>query len=268
MTLTIITITLNNCSGLHRTLESVAAQTEPPDEHWIIDGGSTDGTTDLCAQYASNGHLHIRSEPDNGIYDAMNKGLSLATGDFVWFLNAGDTCASNGTMACIVTALAKTPQADGIYGQAWFRSRHGLRKVGRKVTPADFRCRMPICHQAIIYRRELALANAYSTTYALVSDWIVTRSLFEAGARFEYIDQPITIYDLSGVSSQQQFKSVGEKLRYEAHWKGKLLILCVCGTHALNLWLAHKTGLHALYKRWEHSRIDQPISPEGTTFRR
>ena len=95
MTLAIITITRNDLAGLRRTLASVEAQTTPPAEHWIIDGASTDGTREFLAALPPHPARHVVSEPDNGIYDAMNKGVARASADYVWFLNSGDACADS-----------------------------------------------------------------------------------------------------------------------------------------------------------------------------
>ena len=92
MKFSIITVTYNAEDTLERTLQSVAQQTYPHIEHLIIDGASTDKTLEIAHRYP---HAILHSEPDHGLYDAMNKGLRLATGDFLCFLNAGDTLHNN-----------------------------------------------------------------------------------------------------------------------------------------------------------------------------
>src|SRR5574344_2100600 len=127
ITFSIITITYNAAQHLSRTTESVMRQTYPNIEHIIIDGASTDNTLTLAKEYmersytAMNGHeVRIVCEPDNGLYDAMNKGLRLATGDYVCFLNAGDCFHEDDTLQQMVHRLHEAglhELPDVIYGE-------------------------------------------------------------------------------------------------------------------------------------------------------
>ena len=100
----IITITYNAERWLEQTILSVLSQSYAGIEYIVIDGGSTDGTVEIIRRYAS-GIAYWTSEPDKGIYDAMNKGLQRATGDYVWFINAGDTFYAANTMQQVATLL-------------------------------------------------------------------------------------------------------------------------------------------------------------------
>ncbi len=253
MTLAIVTITRNDLAGLRRTLASVEAQTTPPDEHWIIDGASTDGTREFLASLPPRPGRHILSEPDAGIYDAMNKGVARASSDFVWFLNSGDICADIHVIADLSAALRARPRLDILYGKVFRQNRHGLRSVGGPVTARDFRVQMPVCHQALIYRRARLVAHPYPTGYRLISDWIVTRRLFASGAPVAYLDRHLAVFDLSGLSSSALFTMLREKLRHDRHPLARLRILLVAGSHAVALWLAHRTGLHSLVKKRQHT---------------
>ena len=104
-TFSIITITYN-AVRLVQTLLNVLSQSYPNIEYIVIDGGSTDGTVDIIRRYES-GLAYWVSEPDKGIYDAMNKGLQKATGDYVWFINAGDTLCSSDTVQSVVSKLQR-----------------------------------------------------------------------------------------------------------------------------------------------------------------
>lgn len=258
MTLAVVTVTLNNLHGIRQTVESLDAQSSPPDQHWIIDGGSTDGTLEYLAALPTRPGRRFLSESDNGIFDAMNKGTALATADFIWFLNAGDTCAGTSAIARIRATLATPAATDGLYAKVWFKSSYGLRSVGGPVKPDAFRSQMPVCHQGIIYSRAALLANPYPAGFRLISDWIVTRSLFERGARFAYLDEHIAVYDLGGVSSRSHFAIVREKIRYETRLAAKLRIAIVCGVRAGALHLSKITGLHHVYKRRQHARHPAP----------
>jgi glycosyltransferase involved in cell wall biosynthesis len=253
MSLAIITITRNDLSGLCRTVASIEAQTTPPTEHWIIDGASADGTRDYLAALPIHPSRHIVSEPDSGIYDAMNKGVARASADFVWFLNSGDTCADPAVVADLLAALRARPDLDALYGKSLRQNRHGLRSIGGPVTARDFRVQMPVCHQAIIYRRTALVDHPYSTDYRLISDWIVTRQLFESDAPVAYLDRHLAVFDLTGVSSRLLFAVVREKLHHNTHCCDRLLILLIAVPHAAALWIAHRTGLYALLKKRQHS---------------
>ena len=111
--ISIVTITFNAARSLQRTLDSVRRQTYPHIEHLIIDGASKDDTVRIAEQYkATSPHeVIIQSEPDNGLYDAMNKGLQKATGDYVVFLNAGDSLYAEDTIASVVNAASPQPSS-------------------------------------------------------------------------------------------------------------------------------------------------------------
>jgi putative colanic acid biosynthesis glycosyltransferase len=253
MTLAIVTITRNDLAGLRRTLASVEAQTTPADEHWIIDGASTDGSREYLISLPPHAHRHFVSEPDTGIYDAMNKGVARATTNYVWFLNSGDTCADAGVLADLTDVLRAKPHLCALYGKVWRKNHHGFRSTGGPVTARAFRVQMPVCHQALIYRRDYLLAHPYPTDYRLISDWIVTRQLFESDAPVAYLDRHLAVFDLTGVSSRLLFAVVREKLHHTTHCCDRLLILLIAVPHAAALWLAHRTGLYALLKKRQHS---------------
>ena len=114
MKVSIVTITWNAARTLQRTLDSVHQQTYANIEHWIIDGASTDDTLLIAQRYQQDSRhdVKIQSEPDKGLYDAMNKGLQKATGDYIVFLNAGDTLYAPDTIATVVhVALTHNPSA-------------------------------------------------------------------------------------------------------------------------------------------------------------
>ena len=252
MTLAIITVTRNDLHGLRRTLDSVDLQTIPPDEHWIIDGASTDGTASYLSSLAPVPGRHLLSEPDDGIYDAMNKGIRLASADFVWFLNSGDVCAHPGAVATVMEALKRQPSVDGVYGNVWFQTPYGLRSIGRPVKPKDFRYGMAAGHPALIYRRSHLVSTPYSIHHRIISDWILTRRLFEMGLNFVHIDCHLSIFDTNGISCRRPFLIVKEQLRHETTVAGKVGILIFSGIPTARLWLARKTGIYHLYKRWQH----------------
>ncbi len=176
--LTVVTITYNAGPWLVRTLQSVAEQTSPPDEYLIVDGGSTDHTLDLIRQHA---HLvsHWHSEPDGGIYDAMNKGLARASGDFVWFMNAGDSFYDATAVARVRAAIR--PDTDVVYGETLYvrpdgtavglRSAVTPHRLPNGLTWRDFRRGMVVCHQAFVARKTVAPLYDLRHPYSADVDW-------------------------------------------------------------------------------------------------
>ena len=175
-TVSIVTVTLNARERLRRTLESVANQTYTPIEHIVIDGCSTDGTLDLIKeQYGAVDQLI--SENDAGPYDAMNKGLDLAKGEYVWFLNAGDTIASNNTLDDV---MKDAGNVDIIYGNAERVDKNGFSRPWHKRTPKTcdisakrFASGMVICHQAFLVRRTLAPPYNVRWSVSADIDWVI-----------------------------------------------------------------------------------------------
>jgi len=252
MSLAIITITRNDLNGLRNTIASIDEQSIRPDEHWIIDGASTDGTADYLSSLPSIPGRRLLSERDEGIYDAMNKGVALASTDFIWFLNSGDVCAAPDVVATVITALKHQPELDGIYGKLWFKTPYGLRSIGRPVSARDFRYGMAAGHPALVYRRNHLIATPYSTRHRIISDWLLTRHLFEMGLNFVHLDHHLSIFDTNGISCRRPFMIIGEQFRNETTLAGKIGVLIFSGIPTTKLWLARKTGIYDLYKRWQH----------------
>ena len=153
----IITVTYNAEKVLERTLRSVAEQSYARIEYIVIDGASTDGTMEMVTSYKSQSpglvRFEVISEPDKGLYDAMNKGLRMATGDYVWFLNAGDTLQSPETVARLAEVAERNGMPDILYGetdvvdkQRKFLAARRL-KAPEHLTWKSFRTDILVCHQ-------------------------------------------------------------------------------------------------------------------------
>ncbi len=189
MTITYVTVTYNAASVLQRTLDSVLSQDYPDITHLIIDGASTDATLQMVDDYvkrsneAENGHrVQVLSEPDHGIYDAMNKGLRLLDGDYVCFLNAGDFLPAPDTVSRMVEsiphheddALCEKPAV--LYGDTDIVDGDGKFLHHRRLTPPEhltwksFRHGMLVCHQAFYARTDFAIATPYDLRYRYSAD--------------------------------------------------------------------------------------------------
>jgi len=172
-TFSIITCTYNASATVKRTLESIAKQDYQDKELIIVDGASQDGTLEIVRQYEGL-VTKLISERDKGLYDAMNKGITAASGDYLIFLNAGDKFHSDTTLS-EVAALIKGDE-DVIYGEtAWVDDNGEFQRMRRLKAPDKLNWRsftkgMLVCHQAFWARRDLALRNPYNLKYRYSAD--------------------------------------------------------------------------------------------------
>ena len=211
--ISIITIVYNNVRDIEYTLKSVLEQTYKNIEYIVVDGASTDGTLDIIMVYEDR-ISKIISEKDKGIYDAMNKGLQAATGDYVLFLNSGDELFDLNTIQQIVE---KGNNADIIYGETKLVDEQRHIVGNRRHTAPEsfdwksFRYGMNVCHQAIYVKR--IIAEPYDQQYQLSADidWII-RAAKKAKITVN-IHQYVAKYLVGGMSQKRHQQSLRE--RYE-----------------------------------------------------
>ncbi len=208
MQLSIITITYNNLAGMRKTVDSVLAQTMNDFEWIIVDGASTDGTQEYLQEIPKRWHgatdqLHILSEPDTGIYNAMNKGIRMAHGDYLLFLNSGDSLAEVDTLAqlaqqSITTDIAYGYQYDDINGE-----RVHEQCIDVPYITFETMRNTHIPHQSTLIRREALLRlGGYCEQYKIISDWaFIMKGLFKCDLTISRIPQYIAVYDTNGISS-------------------------------------------------------------------
>ncbi|WP_316632868.1 glycosyltransferase family 2 protein [uncultured Flavobacterium sp.] len=200
--LSIITINYNNDKGLESTIQSVISQTYQDFEYLIIDGGSTDESV-VYIESQSNKIDYWVSEPDNGIYSAMNKGIAKANGEYLLFLNSGDTL--NGSNALKKFIEHQDFQGDIIYGDYKF-------EIGGKVYPDNlsplFFIRTSLPHQSTFFKREVFdIMGFYDERYKIVADRAFYIKCFLSNQFvFKHISYPLTVFDLSGVSNDPLHK--------------------------------------------------------------
>lgn len=175
----VITVTYNAGKVLEDTILSVISQTYHHVEYIIIDGGSKDNTLSLVDKYRTNIHVLV-SEPDKGLYDAMNKGMALATGDYLCFLNAGDSFHEDDTLQQIVHSMIESAQLpDVVYGEtALVDSRRHFVRMRRLATPEvltwkSFKKGMLVCHQAFIAKRTLSEPYDLQYRFSADFDWCI-----------------------------------------------------------------------------------------------
>lgn len=194
--LTVVTVTYNAEESLEKTIKSVMNQGLPELEHIIIDGSSTDDTIEIIKKYEKSINYWV-SEPDKGIYDAMNKGIEVAKGDWINFLNAGDTYANDETL--IKWALQISPESDVIYGDRYYVE-NGIREL-QNAMPIEtiFKC-MPFGHQATFFKKAVIQKLGFNETYKYAADYNLLMQLYLESYEFQYVKLPICIYDSGGRS--------------------------------------------------------------------
>lgn len=211
----LITVVYNGEMLIADTLRSAINQSYSNIELVIVDGGSTDQTVSVAKQFSAHIGTLI-SEKDKGIYDAMNKGIKAAKGEWIYFLNAGDSFYDVGVLADI---FANVPDdTDLIYGKVeTVNEPTGINYInGRPVTLSDFYREYPICHQAAFFRaRAFKAIGLYDDTYKLVADseWFVR--FFQAEKyKALFVDRIVAYYDIQGASYHKRMLSQRELLRY------------------------------------------------------
>lgn len=217
--LSIITITYQAEKFVERTIQSVISQGNRPEiEYIIIDGASKDGTLAIVEKYRANIDI-IVSEPDRGIYDAMNKGIQQATGDYLIFMNAGDCFASNHTLDSLLEAINNQP--DVIVGDALFvdlagkelglRSEVTPHKIPANLSWKSFQYGMVICHQSFIVKR--TIAPLFDLQFRLSSDIDWEIKCLKLSQKTNQLAIPICRYLTGGASVQNLKRSWQERFQ-------------------------------------------------------
>ena len=217
--LSIITVVFNNVRDIERTMRSVLNQTYTNIEYIIIDGASTDGTLELIDKYKDR-ITKVISEKDNGIYDAMNKGLTMATGEYVLFMNSGDEIYARDTVEKVFDSA---PDADIYYGETemfdenWRSLGQRRHKSPEKLSFTSFKYGMSVSHQAIYIRR--SLTQLYDLNYHLSSDidWII--KAVKQADKIVNTRLYLAKYLVGGMSKEKHFKSLKERfLIFSKHY--------------------------------------------------
>jgi glycosyltransferase involved in cell wall biosynthesis len=200
----IITINFNNASGLKNTINSVNDQLFPFLEHIVIDGNSTD-TSIVDIQTVLKSYHKVISEPDAGIYDAMNKGISFATGEYVLFLNSGDTFASENSLTYFSPFLGKY---DILYGDM-LSIINGEKKYTSypETLSLNYMLTAGLPHPSTLFRKSLFIKKIgfYDCSYKIIADWTFFMiAIFKYDVNYLYIDKPISIYEGGGESSKKE----------------------------------------------------------------
>lgn len=208
--ISVITINYNNVSQIRRTLESVSSQTYSNLEWIIIDGGSTDGSVDIIKEYESKITYWV-SEPDKGIYNAMNKGVRRATGDYCIFINSGDHFVNSHSVEDAVNCNFDTDLA--IFN-IYYNNTRKMSFVPQRIT-TSFLFRKSIPHQSTIIRRQMLLNTPYDETLRIASDWTFCMdTIIFKHCSYKTYKLPIACFYSDGCSCKYSDVNVKERLDF------------------------------------------------------
>lgn len=222
----IVTVVYNNVSETEKTILSVLDQTYENIEYIIIDGGSTDGTVDIIKKYDKRISYWI-SEPDKGIYDAMNKGIDKTSGEWINFMNAGDSFYNDTVVEDIFISFNDNP--DIIYGDTAL-CYEWVNVITAPLDLSEIQESMPLCHQSIFVRNSLMKKYKFNTHYKVSADYDFLLKVYNDRYNFKYIPLCISSFDYTeGVSKRnrallraESAKIAGKKFDYK--WKYKLFV--------------------------------------------
>lgn len=201
-TISIITINLNNVRGLRKTIESVVNQTFSDFEYIIIDGGSTDGSVEIIKEF-SDKVTYWLSEPDTGIYNAMNKGIIRSKGDFILFLNSGDYLCDE---SVLLNVFKENLEADIVTGNTILYHPNG--KMTYRIAPKKYglveALNYGLSHSCTFHKRILFnKIGLYNENRRIASDWEFTlKAIIKFGATYSSIPHFITVFNLEGISNK------------------------------------------------------------------
>lgn len=209
MTISIITVNLNNYEGLERTIKSVEAQTYKDFEWIVVDGGSTDGSRELIEEHASRIAKWV-SEPDNGIYNAMNKGTRMSTGDYLLFLNSGDSLAANDVLGITAESINNdAPKKDIYIGRENLVDKQGkilgIKQVLEEGLTMYGIYLNTIPHQASFIHRDLLFHTPYDESLKIVADnKFFLESIVIRNASVGFLEKTISNFDCTGISRNSE----------------------------------------------------------------
>jgi glycosyltransferase involved in cell wall biosynthesis len=212
-TFSVIIPTYNSANTIGACLRSVLKQAFTDFEVIIIDGQSSDHTVRIARAYSRGRKVKIISEKDEGIYDAMNKGVVNATGDWLYFLGSDDQMYDEHTLSTIYQTINSNPDSKFIYGDVITSNNTTERYNDYTYDQLMNRC---ICHQSIFYHRTLFAETLYDTKYKVCADWDFNLKTFGKNVHPVYVDKLIARFDLGGVSGNWM-----EHPEYLTHFKDK-----------------------------------------------
>lgn len=203
--ITVVTVCYNSAKDIESTLLSVIGQTYPNLEYIIIDGGSKDGTVDIINKYKEKINIYV-SEPDKGVYDAMNKAIKLASGEWINFMNAGDTFFSSDAIEKFFLSTEINEGVDFLYGDVALKYPFGV--YYNKCDHGNW------CHQSMFSRSSIQKKFLFDLSYKIMADANFVHKAQMAGSKMQYVPVCVSVYEcFSGLSSTSDEQVFLEKSR-------------------------------------------------------
>lgn len=220
--ISVVTVTYNAEDSIDKTICSVLNQDYKNKEIIVIDGGSTDATMKIINRYKDRIALII-SEPDKGIYDAMNKGARMASGEWIVFMNSGDEFASSDVLSVVANNCA---DFDVVYGDTLIK--YDFATLYRKATFFSKNDRnLPLGHQSTYVRTNL-MKRGFDLKYKIAADYGFFYSLYKEGAKFKYLEVPLACYDMQGFSSSRVLQTYKEVALINGSFKSPRYYYNIC----------------------------------------
>lgn len=247
--ISIVTIALNSAATIKDTIESVLNQTYPNVEYIVVDGNSSDDTLEIIKSYEDrfNGRLRWISEPDNGLYDAMNKGIKLATGDLVGILNSDDFYHRNNSIELVVQEFFEKENIECVYADVRLVSALNVNKSIRYYSSAKFSTKrfrfgfMPAHPTFFTYRKNFDKYGFYQTDYVIAADYeLLVRYLYVYNLKYSYLPVDLLKMRIGGRSTA----SIRYKLKFDSE------IVRACKTNGIytNTFLILFRGIEKIYE--------------------
>lgn len=241
--ISVVTVSYNAVATIEQTILSVINQTYINIEYIIIDGGSTDGTVDIIKKYADKITYWV-SEPDNGIYDAMNKGILQAKGSYIGLLNSDDWYNLNTIENVVKYITSNNVIADVIYGNIIYETNPPKSAIAT-YTRTNILDSMTLFHPSVFVRKEIYEKHLYDINYSIVADWDFFVKITLDNATFYHLNEYLAHFRVIGISQKVSFRHVLEKNRirfkYNRGIKKYGLLL-----KDITVYLLEKNGLHSI----------------------
>lgn len=206
----VVTVCYNCVDVIEETIKSVISQNRSLYEYLVIDGKSNDGTVKLINKYKSGIDVFI-SEPDNGIFDAMNKAIDIASGKWILFMNAGDVFADNNVLFDIFNGKDFGNNVGVIFGDVIYKGNDYITIQNNPFFQNKNKIKqMGICHQTIFTRTDLAKSLKFDYKFKYTADYYMMNQIYNRKYDFLHVNRPVAKYDLSGASSMNPFSQLKE----------------------------------------------------------
>lgn len=212
----VLTVVMNRRSTMQQCMDSVFAQTYPNIEYVVVDGGSTDGTLGMLQ--ANQEHIdYFVSRPDGGIYEAINRGLSLLSGDYFVILNSDDWYAPGAIDVLVCEALRTS--ADVVHADAWLVGESGIvyDRLDGWLNDGLYTHRMPLRHETMLVKRSVHdRFGGYDTGYQIIADYTFVARIHLGGCTFSHVPRPLLYFRMAGISNRRRDLVESERHRFYA----------------------------------------------------